>query len=39
VDGILADRGMVSFAASLREGDLEAIRAFVIRRANQDLGN
>jgi hypothetical protein len=30
---------MVSFAASLREGDLEAIRAFVIRRANQDLGN
>jgi mono/diheme cytochrome c family protein len=39
VDGILADRGMVSFAASLREGDVEAIRAFVIRRANQDLGN
>jgi quinohemoprotein ethanol dehydrogenase len=39
VDGILADRGMVSFAASLREGDVEAIRAFVIRRANQDLRN
>jgi quinohemoprotein ethanol dehydrogenase len=39
VDGELTNRGMVSFSSSLGEGDVEAIRAFVIRRANQDLGN
>jgi len=39
LEGALADRGMVSFAQSLGEGDAEAIRAFIIRRANLDLGN
>src|SRR5690606_30008829 len=32
LEGVLADRGMVSFAQSLGEGDAEAIRAFIIRR-------
>lgn len=39
LEGVLADRGMVSFAQSLGEGDAEAIRAFIIRRANLDLAN
>src|SRR5690606_30674861 len=34
IEGELADRGMVSFEESLGEGDAEAIRAFIIRRAN-----
>lgn len=37
IDGALSDQGMVSFEESLQEGDAEAIRAFIIRRANQDL--
>jgi len=39
IDGSLTDRGMISFAQSLQADDAEAIRAFVIRRANQDLAD
>ena len=35
-DGILADQGMVSFAESLSEQEADAIRAYVIHRANED---
>jgi hypothetical protein len=31
------DRGMVSFAEILSEDDAEAIRMFVIRRANESV--
>ncbi|MHA6332650.1 PQQ-dependent dehydrogenase, methanol/ethanol family [Qipengyuania sp. CAU 1752] len=34
--GILKDRGMVSFAGSLSEKEIDAIREYVIRRANED---
>ena len=35
-EGILNDRGMASFAGSLSEEEAEAIRAYVIHRANED---
>ena len=34
--GMLQERGMVSFADSLSERDADAIRAYVIHRANED---
>jgi alcohol dehydrogenase (cytochrome c) len=33
--GVLAERGMVSFAAALRSEDTQAIRAFITARANE----
>lgn len=40
-DGALSSQGMVSFAKVLDSGEIEAIRAYVIKRANEDkaLGN
>jgi alcohol dehydrogenase (cytochrome c)/quinohemoprotein ethanol dehydrogenase len=40
-DGALSSQGMVSFAEVLDPGAIEAIRAYVIKRANEDkaLGN
>ena len=35
-DGILKDNGMASFADSLSKEEIEAIRAYVIHRANED---
>ena len=35
-DGILKDNGMVSFAPSLDRDEIEAIRQYVIKRANED---
>ncbi len=35
-DGILKDNGMVSFAESLSPEEIEAVRAYVIHRANED---
>ena len=35
-DGALKDRGMASFAGSLSKDEIEAIRAYVIKRANED---
>ncbi|WP_298305668.1 PQQ-dependent dehydrogenase, methanol/ethanol family [uncultured Erythrobacter sp.] len=35
-DGLLADNGMASFAASMSKDEIEAIRAYVIQRANED---
>ncbi|MFL0355478.1 PQQ-dependent dehydrogenase, methanol/ethanol family [Erythrobacter sp. GH1-10] len=35
-DGILKDNGMASFAPSLSKEEIEAIRAYVIQRANED---
>ena len=35
-DGILADNGMVSFSTSMSAEEIEAIRAYVIQRANED---
>jgi quinohemoprotein ethanol dehydrogenase len=35
LDGALEDRGMVSFAEVFDQQDAEAVRAFVVRRANQ----
>ncbi|HEU4626368.1 MAG TPA: PQQ-dependent dehydrogenase, methanol/ethanol family [Steroidobacteraceae bacterium] len=35
-DGALQTQGMVSFASVLNEGDIDAIRAYVIARANED---
>jgi len=35
-DGILNDNGMVSFADSLSREEIEAIRGYVIHRANED---
>lgn len=37
IDGAFAHNGMVSFAADIDETELEAIRQYVIRRANEDL--
>ena len=37
IDGILAHRGMVSFAPDLDEAKVEAIRHYLVRRANEDL--
>lgn len=36
-DGALAPRGMVSFAAAMTPDEIESIRQFVIKRANDDL--
>ncbi|MDF0545829.1 PQQ-dependent dehydrogenase, methanol/ethanol family [Sphingobium sp. H39-3-25] len=36
IDGALQDNGMVSFARDLTPQDAEAIRAYVVSRANQD---
>ncbi|MEE4200952.1 MAG: PQQ-dependent dehydrogenase, methanol/ethanol family [Erythrobacter sp.] len=35
-DGILKDNGMASFSQSLSREEMEAIRAYVIQRANED---
>src|SRR5690606_24856306 len=35
-DGALKDNGMVSFAPSLSRDEIEAIRQYVIKRANED---
>jgi alcohol dehydrogenase (cytochrome c)/quinohemoprotein ethanol dehydrogenase len=35
-DGILKDNGMASFKGSLSKDEIEAIRAYVIKRANED---
>jgi quinohemoprotein ethanol dehydrogenase len=35
-DGALKDNGMASFAGSLSKDEVEAIRAYVIKRANED---
>lgn len=35
-DGVLSDNGMVSFKQSLTPEEIEAIRGYVIHRANQD---
>ena len=35
-DGMLKDRGMASFADSLERDEMEAIRAYIIHRANED---
>ncbi|KWV91168.1 PQQ-dependent dehydrogenase, methanol/ethanol family [Erythrobacter sp. YT30] len=37
-DGILKDSGMASFSGSLDKSEIEAIRAYVIHRANEDKG-
>ena len=34
--GALSDNGMASFAPSLSEDEVEAIRQYVIKRANED---
>ncbi|MEM1053424.1 MAG: hypothetical protein AAGI28_15150, partial [Pseudomonadota bacterium] len=35
-DGILKENGMVNFDTSLSEDEVQAIRAYVIQRANED---
>jgi len=35
-DGALKSQGMVSFASVLSQGEIDAVRAYVISRANQD---
>jgi len=35
-DGLLKDNGMAGFAASMSKEEIEAIRAYVIHRANED---
>jgi len=35
-DGVLTNNGMVSFAPSLSQDEVQAIRAYVIKRANED---
>ncbi len=35
-DGALKDNGMVGFSDSMSKGEIEAIRAYVIHRANED---
>ena len=35
-DGVLADNGMASFADSLSSEEIDAIRAYIIHRANED---
>ena len=35
-EGLLQDNGMASFVDSLTEQEAEAIRAYVIQRANED---
>ena len=36
IDGALQHNGMVSFATALRPADAEAIRQYLIKRANED---
>ena len=36
--GVLKDNGMASFAKSLSKDEIEAIRQYVIKRANEDKG-
>ena len=36
IDGALQHNGMVSFAKALRPADAEAIRQYLIKRANED---
>lgn len=36
VDGALSHRGMVSFRAALNEKDAEAVRQYLLKRANDD---
>lgn len=38
-DGILADRGMISFAKNYSRDEIEAIRAYLVKRAREDRGN
>jgi quinohemoprotein ethanol dehydrogenase len=35
-DGVLKSQGMVSFAPVLSQSEIDAVRAYVISRANQD---
>jgi len=35
IDGVLQDQGMVSFSRDMSDGDAEAIRAYVVARANE----
>ena len=35
IDGVLADRGMVSFAEMYSEEDAEAVRAYLVNRAHE----
>jgi alcohol dehydrogenase (cytochrome c)/quinohemoprotein ethanol dehydrogenase len=35
-DGILKDRGMVSFKGSLTKEEIDAVREYIIKRANED---
>ena len=37
-DGALVENGMASFKGSLTPEEIEAIRAYVIKRANEDKG-
>jgi quinohemoprotein ethanol dehydrogenase len=36
IDGALSHNGMVSFAKALRPADAEALRHYLIKRANED---
>jgi len=36
IDGVLHEKGMVSFKAALTPDDVEAVRQYVIKRANED---
>lgn len=35
-DGVLKTQGMVSFASVLNQSEIDAVRAYVISRANED---
>tara|TARA_B100000678_G_scaffold140223_1_gene116991 strand:+ start:151 stop:399 length:249 start_codon:yes stop_codon:yes gene_type:complete len=35
-EGILADRGMISFSENYTREEIEAIRAYIVSRANTD---
>ena len=37
-DGMLKDNGMASFKGSLTKAEMDAIREWIIHRANQDKG-
>jgi quinohemoprotein ethanol dehydrogenase len=37
IGGALQDKGMVSFAEILSEDDAKAIRAYLVRRANESI--
>ena len=36
IDGMLHENGMVSFRSALNPSDAEAIRQYLIKRANED---